>query len=603
MLIFLYLCTGKRNTIHAKDGYIDLSAENFSHTSYALDGSWEFYRDIYCDSFSQKPDYINVPKGWNAHENEELHMPVFGKATYRLRIKLPKQGYYMFHIPYVSSSYELYVNDSCIASSGRLERDGCKEKNQWKAQNAVYYADTEMLDLVLYTSNYHGTDGGIIYSIILGTYDHISRDTFIQITRSAIFMGLLLGFGLYLILLYKKKINTTCLYVGIACLGCMVLEGFIGSYITCFLFPYIEFSTMIRVQYISFEVVMIMFLLTGKEQYPNQQIKYAGQVLLGINLTILILLLLPTQLGNHIMSSIKYVLLGINISYVLFVMVRATIARVKYAFLSTISFLALLIAIMIDVLGIIRPPSAFSKSGIYVIGIVIFFCTQLYILSRKSVDIYEQAARAKDMEIAYLQAQIAPHFFFNTLNNIYTLSTQNIKDAQKLLLAFCSFLKTKYLFDYRKNITCTLEHELRILSSFIEIENFRFQDRIHFETRIDQQYRSITVPQLILQPLVENAIKHGFENKDLTICVSCDKVDDILCITVHDDGRGMGKGYASSLLTSQTKGVGLKNVAHRIQKYYGTNIEISSSLGVGTDITLYIPLNKKLEVHHESCYR
>lgn len=505
---------------------------------------------------------------------------MFGKATYRLRIKLPRQGYYMFHIPYISSSYEFYVNGRCIASSGKLERAGCKERNQWKAQNAVYYADTETLDLVLYVSNYHGDVGGIIYSIIIGTYDHISRDTFIQVTRSAIFMGLLLGFGLYLILLYRKRINTTCLYTGIACLGCMVLEGFIGSYITCFLFPYIEFSAMLRIQHISFEIIMIMFLLTGKEQYPNQQIPYASQALLGINVTILVLLLLPTQLGNHIMSSIKYALLGINILYVLFVMVRATIAQVKYAFLSSISFFALLIAVMIDVLGIIRTPSAFSKSGIYVIGIVIFFCTQIYILSRISVDIYEQAARAKEMEIAYLQAQIAPHFFFNTLNNIYALSTQNIKDAQKLLLAFCSFLKTKYQFDYRENVTCTLEHELRILSSFIEIENFRFKDRIHFETRIDEEYLSITVPQLILQPLVENAIKHGFANKDLTICVSCDKVDNMLCITVHDNGKGMGKGYASNLLTSQSTGVGLKNVAHRIQKYYQTNIEISSTLGV-----------------------
>lgn len=534
---------------------------NFNHSLYSLDGSWEFYQDTYCDTFTQTPDYITVPVSWNERENEALGMPRHGKATYRLQLKLPRKGPYVFHIPPISSSYEFYVNGDCIASCGKLAKDDDKDQNQWKPLNALYYADTETLDLVIYISNYHLPNSGVVQSIVIGTYEHVMKDTCIQVTRSALFMGLLFGFGLYLILLYKKRTNTACLYVGIFCLSGMILEGFIGSYINSFFFPYVKYSTMLRLEYISYLIVMMMLLLVCKEQYPKQVIKVVEHILLAINAAHLILLLLPIDASLNIVYITKYPLLVVNVSYILFTMMRASFARIRYALLSTISFIALLIGVFIDVLGLVKTAASFSKSGIYVVGIVIFCCTQMYILSRKSVDMYEQADRAKEMEIAYLQAQIAPHFFFNTLNNVYSLSTQSIEDAQKLLLAFCTFLKSKYRYDYREHVTCTLEHELSILASFIEIENYRFNNKIHFETDVDEEYLSITIPQLILQPLVENAIKHGFTNKDLTIRVSCQKAGDMLRITVHDDGKGMGRGYAASLLTSESKGVGLKNVA------------------------------------------
>lgn len=590
----LFLYTGNRSSVIAENGCIDLSGEDFSNKTFALDGSWEFYKDTYCEKFTKIPEYIAVPKPWNNKENKDLHMPSLGKATYRLRVKLPEAGYYMLYVPFISSSYELYANGTCIAKAGTIETAGQKEVDEWKPQNAVFFANSQDLELVLYTSNHICQMGGIVYSIIIGSYDVIFWNTIVQITRSAVFMGILIGFGLYLILLFQKGVNRMCLYLGLFCIGCMLLEGFIGSHINCFLFGGMRYPVMLRFEYVSATVVMLMLVLIYKERYTKQQFNKILYLLLAVNIGILILLLIPIKASMRIMGRVQYIVLAFNIVYVLIVVLRAMRAKEKYAVLSMTGLFVMITGVGIDALNVIKIPYAFSKSGIYVIGIIFFNIIQMYILSQETLDIYEKSVKVRDMEIAYLQAQITPHFFFNTLNNVYTMMGENVADARKLLFEFCSFLRAKFKFDYRQKVSCSLKQEIDLITSFVEIENARFNNLIHLETKIENEFLEIQIPQLLLQPLIENSIKHGFDNKDLTICISCEKLEHMLQVTIHDDGRGMGRGYVKSILTekSESNGVGLRNIAYRLQKCYQTSMEIHSKMGVGTDIIISIPLQK-----------
>lgn len=595
----LFLYTRTHDEFNAENGYINLSNEDLTNKLIALDGTWEFYKNTYCSDFSEQPSYISSPSAWNSSENKNLDMPKFGKATYRLKITLPKAGYYMFHIPFIHSSYELYANGTCIAKAGTIANDGRKEIDAWKPQNAVYYADTKELELVMYISNYQCHTGGMVYSIVLGSYDAVFVSTILQIGRSALFMGIFIGFGLYLILLYQKGTNIICLHLGIFCICCMMLESSIGSHIASFLIRNSTYSTLQRLEYVPSFIAMLMIISVYRERFPKQQYKWFLIPLFTIDIIVTVLSACPIHNILNLLTYIGYPILAYNMLYCSVVLINAVRNREKYANLSTLSFFTMVIGIVVDALGLINIIYAFSKCGLYVIGIIIFIIAQMYILSRETLDIYEQSCKAKDMEIAYLQAQIAPHFFFNTLNNVYTMMVTDLEGAQHLLSDFCSFLRVKYKFDYRKNVNCHLEQEIDFISTYISIENSRFNNMISFETNIDKKYLSIAIPQLLLQPLVENSVKHGFDNKPLTICISTERVDNMLKLIVHDNGRGMGRGYAKTVLTSksESKGIGLQNVAYRLQKCYHTTMEVQSRVGFGTDIILYIPLEENKAVY------
>jgi two-component system, LytTR family, sensor histidine kinase LytS len=228
-----------------------------------------------------------------------------------------------------------------------------------------------------------------------------------------------------------------------------------------------------------------------------------------------------------------------------------------------------------------------------------FLMCQLYVLSIETLEAFKSSQKAKDMEIAFLQAQIAPHFIFNTLNNIYCLMDTSVPKARDLILDFCNFLRVKHKFDYRSNIFYTLNEEIELVKSYIKIENTRFQDAIKLEISVPSEYLQVSIPQLLIQPIIENSIKHGFCSNSLTIKVSAEKNKNYLNIRVSDNGKGMSPDTIVRILNTQKvlSGVGLKNINYRLNKCYNTYMMIESEIAKGTSISFEIPL----EVQNECC--
>ncbi|KJS19104.1 MAG: hypothetical protein VR72_20470 [Clostridiaceae bacterium BRH_c20a] len=207
------------------------------------------------------------------------------------------------------------------------------------------------------------------------------------------------------------------------------------------------------------------------------------------------------------------------------------------------------------------------------------------IMMRKSV------REALEAQIGFLQAQIKPHFLYNALNSIMGLCIDQPEKAYNLLGEFSNYLRGKFGLKSMDS-PISLGKEIDFIKSYMSIEKARFGDKLEFELNIEAG-QNLLIPPLILQPLVENAVKHGIYPKPDggKVVISAKTEEKETIISVEDNGIGMSRERITAILTgsSSGQGIGLKNVDERLKLYYGQGLIIESSPGKGTKIYLKIP--------------
>jgi two-component system LytT family sensor kinase len=199
--------------------------------------------------------------------------------------------------------------------------------------------------------------------------------------------------------------------------------------------------------------------------------------------------------------------------------------------------------------------------------------------------------RAAEAELQFLRAQISPHFVYNALTAIAAFVRSDPERARDLLLQFADF--TRYSFRSRDQYA-TLAEELRAVDTYLELERARFGDRLSVTLRVAPEVLSVTLPSLVLQPIVENAVRHGLEHRPgpgaITIVAEDAGIDCV--ITIEDDGVGMEPAQLRRRLAGvATDGVGLRNVDERLRAVFGPErgVEVETGVGAGTRVTLRVP--------------
>lgn len=202
----------------------------------------------------------------------------------------------------------------------------------------------------------------------------------------------------------------------------------------------------------------------------------------------------------------------------------------------------------------------------------------------------------KELELEALHAQINPHFLYNTLNTIkWMAKIQGNKSVSKAITALVKLLRISTNLGQNRII---LREELDYVKDYLVIQNLRFNKAITVEYLIDESCLDITVPKLILQPIVENSILHGMEDEqvELNIMLKIYKSDHKLLIAISDDGPGIESKILENIFdTSSNRNkftkVGLNNVNQRIKLYCGNEygLEIKTELGQGTTVLLKLP--------------
>ena len=217
---------------------------------------------------------------------------------------------------------------------------------------------------------------------------------------------------------------------------------------------------------------------------------------------------------------------------------------------------------------------------------------------RTLVQLKELVSGMVTTELYFLQAQIKPHFLYNSLSVIAALSTREPQRAKELLYDLSDYLRGSFNFENYDGVT-PLSKELSTVRAYLSIEKERFRDKLKVEFDIDETI-DISVPMLAIQPLVENAIRHGILKKPKggTVRLSVKNSNECVVITVQDDGIGIPSAKLPDLLPAKAAkaGVGLKNIQRRLILYYGQGLEIQSIERQGTIVIMKIPNSKRGEV-------
>lgn len=203
----------------------------------------------------------------------------------------------------------------------------------------------------------------------------------------------------------------------------------------------------------------------------------------------------------------------------------------------------------------------------------------------KATQLSAQLAQA---ELQALKMQLQPHFLFNTLHSISALVYKQPASAEKMLARLGDFLRLT--LDSAGAQEVSLYQELEFLRCYLEIERIRFQDRLSVQMEIEPGVLNARMPNLLLQPIVENAIKHGIAPRTTPgrIEISARRFDGVLQVHVIDNGGGLPANGNGSLLK---EGVGLANTQTRLRQVYGSEgrLDLTNNPTGGLKVTLEIP--------------
>jgi two-component system, LytTR family, sensor kinase len=213
-------------------------------------------------------------------------------------------------------------------------------------------------------------------------------------------------------------------------------------------------------------------------------------------------------------------------------------------------------------------------------------------------------ARLAQAELQALKMQLHPHFLFNTLNGIVGLVRDHKNSAAVEMIAGLSDL-LRYTLDGAGRQEVTLREELEFLDLYLGIQQKRFPDRLRVEMSVEPDTLEALVPNLILQPLVENAIRHGVSRRAAagTVGVSASREGGTLHIKVYDDGPGLRRGANGNPEAGETDethegaasgGIGLSNTRARLRQLYGDaqSFEVSDRAAGGVEASLSFPLRR-----------
>lgn len=208
-------------------------------------------------------------------------------------------------------------------------------------------------------------------------------------------------------------------------------------------------------------------------------------------------------------------------------------------------------------------------------------------------DVYVKEIARKESELNTLQAQINPHFLYNTLSSISSLA---IKEGAMQVYQMVNYLAKYYRVSLNKGKRIILlEQEINLVKNYVAIQKIRFRDKLHMHYDLDEQLFGNTTIKLILQPFIENCINHAIgDESGININVKLRQEEDDILLQVIDDGIGMKPEQLDHALnkSDNLSGYGVKNVDDRIKLTYGEEygVSIFSRLGIGTAVTIRIPV-------------
>ncbi|ARE86043.1 Sensor histidine kinase YpdA [Clostridium formicaceticum] len=590
----------------AVNGVLDLSQWSFEEKGpVELDGEWEFYWEQLLMTEEPRPvqeesldkAYIPVPQTWNTHEIRGKGKTGYGYGSYRLQVILPDyEKVHALRVSSIATSHEVWIDGKLVSVRGKVGVDQNTTHSNVRPNIIYFSADQPKIEIIIQVSNFMHKKGGIWQSLLIGSNEQVRKIyDFSAFLDVALFGSIFIMAFYHLALYILGKKDPSTLYFSIFCflIGLRILlvgEKFLQQFV-----PGLSQEIAFKLEYLTFYLGMVVFYMFIYALFPKEMSTkgYRGVIVIG-GIYSAIVCITPASIYTHMLSSFQ-ILSVIFCIYILYVLSVAAFRRREGAGMILTGSVVFIATVIND---IFYYSEMIFTGNLIAFGLFVFIFVQSIIVSvrfSKAFTTIEQMSEKllsmDRLEMQFLQAQIKPHFLYNTLNTIMAFCRTDPEKAWELLDEFSNYLRGKFGFKSTSRYI-TLEKELNFVSSYLAIEKARFDERLNVEYDIRSD-TAVLVPPLILQPIVENAVRHGIYPKKEggTVTVSVEKQTEAVRIQIADNGVGMTQQQIKDLLKGKKsqQGIGLLNVHTRLKANYNQGLEIQSEPGQGTKVTIMIP--------------
>jgi sensor histidine kinase YesM len=582
-----------------KNGELDLSDWYFDDKgNVKLDGNWEFYWDqiITPEEFAAGSPKLTgnypVPLYWTKYDG--LNLPSKGDATYRLVIKTNGEDEYLaISTPELYTEYALYINGRLLVGNGKL---GGTSFRFLDPDAYMFDPGGDRIEIVLQMHNQSHVNAGIGQSFVLGTTDSIFWKQNVESAIDLILAGICLFAGIYhfVLFLYRRKdyklLCFTIFCVAVAVRGLIANTTFVMK-----LFPDLPFVVGSRIVTETIPVLTVSMLLYVYFMFRERIPKWLIQTLVAVSIIYILIVILTDP---YIYSSLffGYLIITMAVCVIgLYVAVRVFRERSSEAVLFLAGILFIIAGAVNDTLVFLQLIDTGYRLGVGLAGFAIIQSFIMAMQYTRFIDERQQLyEKLHETDLAFMQAQIKPHFLYNALSAISHMIGTDPKKAKELLLDFSDYLRGCFDFSNTSGMN-TLSKEMDIVKAYLSIEKARFQDRLNVEYEIEENPH-VLIPMLCIQPIVENAVRHGImpraEGGIIKIKVWNEKGD--THIRVADDGVGIPEVRMQDIFREDTTSTGLTNINGRLKLKFGTKMKITSRANEGTIVEIIIPKRPKL---------
>lgn len=567
---------------------------------YYLRGNWEFYYGqliVQNGGATESAATIAVPGSWAGNPIRTTSYGKGGYASYRCYVQgLHYENPVEIAVPNLACAYRVYLDGTLVTQSGVISETFGKTQTSVVAHKEKVYLDEGLHEIIIEVSA--DSFSGLYLTPMITDYDSETACTngFLAL-RYALIGIILYAAAVLAILSARSKIRyfspwLSVLFVALALRMLISTEGYA---IAQPLFGNLSYEKMFMFSFASTFIIKLIAVIYFRDEL-KLQVSLQSMVLLCV-------LFLLVAIGTDFMPNIVY-----SNYYFLVLQLFSTVADLylinklcqslakgeKNAGLLCFAYLFLFVGITVDAMYTCGA-MPFRCSSFMPVMFALFALFITIIHAEHAAVMYKSAQQAKELErelekanMAVMISQIQPHFLYNALNTIKSLIRRDPKTAEQAVIDFSYYLRGN-MDSLQQTEPIPFRTELQHIQYYCKIELLRFSDKLKVEYDIEED--NFTVPTLSIQPLVENAIKHGVTKRPEggTVQLSTRKDAKNYIITVADDGVGFDP--AKVLADDGRSHVGLTNIQYRFANMMQAEVTVDSKPGCGTTVTVYIPIS------------
>lgn len=545
-----------------------------------LAGEWEFFYNkwIVTDGYAEPDGTIDLPDVWTYKDLGSGALPKSGYASYRLYAQNVQPDINVIvYRHYSNFAYRVFINGELNYRSGTLSKNASETIVTGRTEEQhPFPTDGGTLEIVIEVSasNAGGFNGapwlastktGNSYGNSLRSFNYIA----LGITTAAVAISILL----VLFFRYKRDWTTAAFMLAL-------YAHFLSSKDMLYVVRW-QITTAMIVEFLTAVVTFAAFVLHMHKngatfnKIPIIVTSIAGALFAALTLAFY---------GTPLAPVFAFLLLAVFCAYLVPIVFSHKLTDIqRYVYSALFVFLMSVFGFeLCDGLGLLVYGTEFIFTVELMLIVLCFTALWVWKMTkaaRNAIRVSELECELSAVKSQALSAQIEPHFIFNSLTAIQARYRDGLDDGDKALEQFSKYLRL--ITDSNVDNIIPFDDEIRNVLNYFELENLRANGTLNLY--LDLNYTDFSVPVLSLQPLVENAIRHGElrEKHDGYIQITSDKIDSAIVVKIIDNGKGFD-------VSAARKGVGTENTRKRFE-ILNADMQIASSTGSGTTVTITIP--------------